>query len=190
MSDSPFLTDALFELRKYKKMSESAFAQISDAQWFEVTDDEANSVAIIVKHMVGNMRSRWTDFLTTDGEKPNRERDTEFEIYDADTVPKLKARWEEGWALVFSALEPLNEKDLTRVVTIRDQPHTVLQAVMRQLTHYAYHVGQIVFLGRQMVGKQWTSLSIPRGKSKHVDVARSGAVIPVAKAKGKTKGKG
>jgi uncharacterized damage-inducible protein DinB len=177
MSDSLFLADALGELAKYKRMAEAAFAQISDKQWFVTTDDEANSVAIIVKHMVGNMRSRWTDFLTTDGEKPNRARDTEFEIYAADTVPQLKARWEEGWKLVFDALTPLSEKDLTRVVPIRGQPHTVMQAVMRQLTHYAYHVGQIVFLGRQMVGKQWKSLSIPRNKSKDVDVARDGSRV-------------
>ena len=182
MSDSPFLDDALKELGKNKKMGEDAFAQISDKQWFVTTDDEANSVAIIVKHMVGNMRSRWTNFLTTDGEKPNRERDTEFEIYQADTVPQLRARWEEGWKLVFDAIQPLHEKDLTRVVTIRGQPHTVLQAIMRQLTHYAYHVGQIVFLGRQMVGKQWKSLSIPRNKSKSFDVAKDGSVFKTPEA--------
>lgn len=189
MTDSPFLEDALKELAKYKKMAEAAFAQISDKQWFITTDDESNSVAIIVKHMVGNMRSRWTDFLTTDGEKPNRARDTEFEIYDTDSVAELRKKWEAGWALVFAAIEPLNERDLTRVVTIRAQPHTVLQAVMRQLTHYAYHVGQIVFLGRQMVGKKWTSLSIPRNKSTQFDVARDGSVFKPKKTKAAPKPK-
>ena len=174
MSDSPFLTDAVGELKKYKKMAEGAFAQISDKQWFAGTDAEANSVGIIVKHMTGNMRSRWTDFLTTDGEKPNRERDTEFEVYPDDSVAGLKGRWDAGWKLVFDAIEPLQAKDLDRTVTIRGEPHTVLQAVMRQLTHYASHIGQIVFLCRQLVGPKWKSLSIPRGQSKAFEVAKSG----------------
>ena len=184
-----FLVEALRTFRGYKARTERALAQLRPEDWFRLIDPEANSIAIIIKHMAGNMRSRWTDFLTSDGEKPNRARDTEFEIDDADTVPQLKARWDEGWKLVFDALTPLSEKDLTRVVTIRGQPHTVLQAVMRQLTHYAYHVGQIVFLGRQMVGKQWKSLSIPRGKSKDVDVARDGSVVRAPAQPAPTKGK-
>jgi uncharacterized damage-inducible protein DinB len=185
MSDSPFLDDALGELRKYKKMAEGALAQISDKQWFAVTDAEANSVGIIVKHMTGNMRSRWTDFLTTDGEKANRARDTEFELYPDDTVAGLKGRWDAGWKLVFDTLEPLQEKDLNRKVTIRGEPHTVLQAVMRQLTHYSSHIGQIVFLCRQLVGPKWKSLSIPRGQSKAFEVSKSGAPYKPADKKKK-----
>lgn len=123
-----------------------------------------NSIALIVKHMAGNMRSRWTDFLTTDGEKPDRHRDTEFENPPATRAAVLEA-WEQGWALVFGALEPLTDADLTRTITIRGEPHSVMQAVNRQIAHYALHIGQIVFLAKHLQASNWQSLSLPRGQS-------------------------
>lgn len=169
-----WLPDALRELRKYKAMAERATAQLPDEAWFRRLDPETNSVAIVMKHMAGNMRSRWTDFLTSDGEKPDRRRDGEFEDED-DTPASVRARWEDGWRLVFAALEPLEGSDLERTVTIRGEPHTVRQAIQRQLTHYAYHVGQIVLLAKHLVGADFDSLSIPRGKSAELDVKKDGA---------------
>src|SRR5579863_10158914 len=139
------LEDSLEVLRYYKKLAERAMAQVADEQLFTVLDGEMNSIAIIVKHMAGNMRSRWTDFLTTDGEKPNRARDTEF-VAPAASRAALMQQWEEGWACVFGALEPLTDADLNRSITIRGEAHSVTQAINRQLGHYAYHVGQIVML--------------------------------------------
>jgi hypothetical protein len=127
-----------------------------------------------MKHISGNMRSRWTNFLTTDGEKPDRDRDSEFEQSDADTREAVLTRWESGWRLLFEALDPLTEDDLQKTVTIRGEPHTVLQAINRQLTHYASHVGQIVFLAKHLAGPRWQSLSIPRGKSRQFDVTKEG----------------
>jgi hypothetical protein len=170
---NPFLDDALLQFRKYKKMAEDAIAQISAEQFFRALDPESNSVALIVKHIAGNQHSRWRDFLTADGEKPDRNRDTEFEVH-GDTKESLMARWQAGWKLLFDALAPLTDADLGRVVTIRTEPHTVMQAINRQLTHYACHVGQIVFLARHLAGPAWKTLSIPRGKSKEYDVARDG----------------
>jgi hypothetical protein len=169
-----FLDDALIQFRKYKAMAERAMAQIDDAQFFAAPGPEENSVALLVKHVAGNQRSRWTDFLTSDGEKPDRHRDEEFERRPADTRVALMARWEDGWRLLFAALEPLGEGDLLRIVTIRGEPHSVLQAVARQQTHYAYHVGQIVFLARHLVGAGWKSLSIPRGLSAQWEVGKDG----------------
>lgn len=160
-----YLDEARRAFRGYKRMGEGAMAQVSDADFFRLLDPEANSIALLVKHLAGNMRSRFTDFLTSDGEKPDRHRDTEFEQAAADTRAALMARWEEGWRLVFAALEPLAPADLGRQVAIRQTPHSVLQAVNRQLLHYAYHVGQIVFLAKHFAGPNWKSLSIPRGKS-------------------------
>ncbi|HEX5008963.1 MAG TPA: DUF1572 family protein, partial [Planctomycetota bacterium] len=160
-----FLDDALIQFRKHKAMAERAMAQIADAQFFAAPGPDENSVALLVKHVAGNQRSRWTDFLTSDGEKPDRHRDEEFERRPDDTRASLMARWEDGWRLLFAALEPLGEADLVRGVTIRGEPHSVLQAVARQLTHYAYHVGQIVALARHHAGAGWKSLSIPRGMS-------------------------
>jgi hypothetical protein len=137
-------------------------------------DANTNSIAVIMRHVAGNLISRWTDFLTTDGEKPDRNRDTEFELEPRDTRETILARWDDGWNLLFAALAPLTEADLSREVPIRGEPHTVLQAVHRQLTHYAYHVGQIVFLARHFAGTRWKSLSIPKGRSKEFEVARSG----------------
>ncbi|HSF03056.1 MAG TPA: DUF1572 family protein, partial [Solirubrobacterales bacterium] len=148
--------------------------QVDDTQFFHTPAPDANSIAVIMKHVGGNLRSRWTDFLTTDGEKPDRDRDSEFETGAADTRASISARWEEGWRLQFSAIQGLSPADLSRTVAIRGEPHTVLQAIQRQLTHYAYHVGQIVFLARHFAGPRWRSLSIPRGRSKDFDVARDG----------------
>jgi hypothetical protein len=158
-----YLEESLARLREYKKLAEGAMAQVTDEQLFATLDPEANSIAIVVKHMVGNMRSRWTDFLTTDGEKPDRHRDTEFED-PASTREALIGTWQEGWDCVFRALEPLSDEDLGRRVTIRGEAHSVMQAISRQVAHYACHVGQIVLLAKHYQHSQWHSLSIPRRK--------------------------
>jgi hypothetical protein len=159
-----YLADALAILHGYKKMAEGAIAQVTDEQLFATLDPESNSIAIIVKHVVGNMRSRWTGFLTTDGEKPDRHRDTEFE--DAPpTREAMMAIWKAGWDCVFGALEPLTDADLGRQVMIRGEAHSVTQAINRQIAHYACHIGQIVLLAKHFQHAQWKSLSIPRGKS-------------------------
>src|SRR5271155_251719 len=162
-----YLRDSIGLLHYYKKLAGRAMAQCPDDALFATLDPESNSIALIVKHMSGNMRSRFRDFLTSDGEKPDRNRDTEFE-----NPPKTRAQlmelWERGWKYVFDALEPLTEADLTRTVTIRSEPHSVMQAINRQVAHYAHHVGQILFLAKHLAftktGK-WESLSVPRGKS-------------------------
>ena len=169
-----FLDDAMLQLRKYKGLADAGLGQVGDDDLFRSVDGESNSIAIVMKHVSGNMRSRWTDFLTTDGEKPDRNRDTEFEMEDSDTRRSITARWEEGWRLLFRAIEGLSPADLSRIVAIRGESHSVLQAIQRQLTHYAYHVGQIVFLARHFAGPRWRSLSIPKGRSKDFDVARDG----------------
>jgi len=161
--------------RYYKKLGERAMAQCPDEGLFTTLDQESNSIAIIVKHMAGNMRSRWTDFLTSDGEKPDRHRDTEFEE-PPQTRAELLELWEHGWKYLFDALEPLTDGDLTRSVPIRTEPHSVMQAINRQVAHYAHHVGQIVFLAKHLTVKatgKWDSLSVPRGQSKQfaADVA-------------------
>jgi Protein of unknown function (DUF1572) len=159
-----YVEDSLSLFRASKKLGDRAMEQATDEQLFAVLDDEANSIAIIVKHMTGNMRSRWTDFLTTDGEKADRNRDCEF-IDPASTREALLKEWEAGWTCVFSAIEPLTDADLGRTVTIRGEAHSVMQAINRQLGHYAYHVGQIVLLAKHFAGKQWESLSVPRNRS-------------------------
>ncbi len=159
-----YLEDSLELYRYSKRLGERAMAQIADEQLFASLDAEANSIAIIVKHMVGNMRSRFTNFLTEDGEKPDRNRDREFEEA-AKTRSELMAQWENGWAIVFGALEPLTDEDMDRTVTIRGEAHSVMQAIHRQVAHYAYHVGQIVLLAKHAAGPRWESLSVPRGKS-------------------------
>lgn len=151
-------------LRQYKKMAEGAIAQVTDEQLATALDPEMNSIATIVKHMAGNMRSRWTDFLTSDGEKPDRNRDSEF-VEPPATREALMRTWEEGWARVFAAVEPLSEADLGRTVTIRGEPHSVMQAINRQLAHYASHCGQIVFLAKHLQHENWKSLSVPRNRS-------------------------
>ena len=159
-----YLEDALAVFRYYKKLAERAMEQVTDEQLFAVLDDEANSIAIIVKHMTGNMRSRWTNFLTSDGEKPDRNRDSEF-VDPPSTREALMAEWENGWARVFAALEPLTDAELARTVTIRGEPHSVMQAINRQLAHYPHHVGQIVLLAKHFASDHWQSLSVPRNRS-------------------------
>ncbi len=160
-----YLADAIQTLRDYKKLAERAFAQIADEDFFKTLDDESNSIAVNMKHMAGNMISRWTDFLTTDGEKPERDRDIEFVMLPATTKEDMVAYWEKGWQCVFDAVEPLHPDDLMRTVRIRGQDHTVMQAINRQLAHYAYHVGQIVFLAKHFKSSDWQSLSVPRNTS-------------------------
>ena len=169
-----FLDDSLRQLRKYKALADGALAQVADSDLFRAIDPDSNSIAVVMKHVSGNMRSRWTDFLTSDGEKADRNRDTEFELGPEDTRARLLERWEAGWRLLFDALAPLSSADASRTVTVRGEKHTVLQAINRQLTHYAYHVGQIVFLARHFAGSRWASLSIPKGKSKEFDVSKEG----------------
>jgi hypothetical protein len=159
-----FLKDALTLFRYYKGLAERAMLQVSDERLFEAPDPETNSIAITVKHMAGNMRSRWTDFLVTDGEKADRNRDSEFVDPPRDRAALLDM-WERGWTYVFGALEPLSEEDLSRTVTIRGEAHSVMQAINRQLAHYAYHCGQIVLLAKHYQHENWQSLTIPRGKS-------------------------
>ena len=163
-----YVKDSIDLFGYYKKLGGRAMVQCSDESLVATIDAESNSIAIIVKHMAGNMRSRWTDFLTADGEKPDRNRDTEFE-----DAPKTRAAlveiWERGWKYLFDALSPLTDADLTRTVTIRSEPHSVMQAINRQMAHYAHHVGQIVLLAKHLTAQRsgkWDSLSVPRGKSK------------------------
>src|SRR5438270_1057773 len=158
------IEDSIALFRFYKKMAESAMEQVSDEQLFTTLDEEMNSIAIIVKHMAGNMRSRWTDFLTSDGEKPDRNRDIEFAAPPA-TRAELINIWNEGWDRVFHALEPLSDAEMERKVTIRGELHSVMQAINRQIAHYAYHCGQIVFLAKHFKGSEWKSLTVPRNKS-------------------------
>jgi Protein of unknown function (DUF1572) len=160
-----YLDDALYTFRYYKQLAERAFAQISDEDFFRTIDDESNSIAVNMKHMAGNMLSRWTDFLTTDGEKPERNRDIEFVMLPETTKEEMLAYWEKGWKVTFDAIEPLTPDDLMRTVTIRGQDHTVVQAINRQLAHYAYHVGQIVYLAKHFKASDWKSLSVPKNKS-------------------------
>jgi hypothetical protein len=159
-----FLADSLSLLRQYKTMGEKAMAQLSDEQLFASIDEEANSVAIIVKHIAGNMRSRWTDFLTSDGEKPDRNRDSEF-VDPPATRAAVMEIWEDGWRRVFGALEPLSDADLGRRVMIRGEAHSVMQAINRQVGHYAAHIGQIVLLAKHFTGANWKTLSIPKNRS-------------------------
>lgn len=156
-----YLADSLSLFRHYQNLAERAMAQVSDEKLFEALGVESNSIAVIVKHMAGNMRSRWTDFLATDGEKPDRHRDTEFED-PPKTRAELMTMWNAGWTCVYSALEPLTDADVTRTVTIRGEAHSVMQAINRQVGHYAYHVGQIVFVAKHLGSAEWKSLSVPR----------------------------
>jgi hypothetical protein len=160
-----YLADALQTFRDYKKLAERAFAQISDEDFFATLDPKSNSIAVNMKHMAGNMISRWTDFLTIDGEKPERNRDLEFVMLPKTTKDDMIAYWEQGWKCVFDAVEPLKPEDLMRTITIRGQDHTVIQAINRQLAHYAYHVGQIVYLAKHFKSSEWQSLSVPRNRS-------------------------
>jgi Protein of unknown function (DUF1572) len=170
-----YVKDSIGVLRYYKKLGDRAIEQCPDKALFAALDPESNSIAVLVKHLAGNMRSRWTDFLTSDGEKPDRHRDTEFEE-PPKTREELLAMWERGWKYVFDALEPLTDADLTRKVTIRTEPHSVMQAINRQIAHYAYHVGQVVLLAKHYAGPNWKTLSVPKKKS-----AQLNADVPAGK---------
>jgi hypothetical protein len=156
-----YLKDSLAVFHYYKRLAERSMEQLSDADLFTEIGPETNSIAIVVKHMAGNMRSRWTDFLTTDGEKSDRNRDSEFEA-SPQTRAQVLELWEEGWNCLFSALEPLTDEDLARTIYIRGEAHSVMQAINRQVAHYQYHIGQIVLLARHFAGDRWQSLTIPR----------------------------
>lgn len=159
-----YLADSLSLFRYYKSLAEGALNQLSDEQLFEVLDPEMNSIAILAKHMAGNMRSRWTGFPDEDGEKPGRDRDAEFTGPPASREA-LMQMWDEGWACLFGALEPLRESDMPRATTIRGERHSVMQCINRQIAHYAYHCGQIVFLAKHLHHRNWQCLSIPLGRS-------------------------
>ena len=156
--------DTVQSFRNYRKLAERAIKQVDDEQFFAQIDAEANSIAVIVKHIAGNLHSRWRDFLTSDGEKPDRNRDTEFELI-GDTRESLVQFWETGWQTLFDNIEPLTEEDFSRSVTIRGEPHTLVEAINRQLTHYAYHIGQIVLLAKHFKSAGWQTLSVPKSKS-------------------------
>jgi Protein of unknown function (DUF1572) len=159
-----YIADSVALFRFSRQLAERAIEQVSDEDLFSVLDPEANTIAIIVKHLAGNMRSRWTDCLTTDGEKPDRNRDSEF-VDPAATRQELLADWGNGWACLFNALSQLTEADLARTITIRGEAHSVMQAINRQLGHCSYHVGQIVLLAKHFASNHWQSLSVPRNQS-------------------------
>jgi len=169
-----YLKDVVEQFWKLKTLADRALAQVRDEDLFTVLDPEANSLAILIQHMAGNMRSRWTDFLTSDGEKPERNRDAEFVVAEGTTREDLQARWEEGWRCLFQTLTALSEEDLALTVLIRAEPHSVIKAINRQLTHYGYHVGQIVFLAKHFASDHWRTLSVPRGKSRELNAAKFG----------------
>ncbi len=161
---SNYHADAVQSFRNYKKMAERAIEQVSDEEFFALIDAEANSIALVVKHIAGNLHSRWSDFLTSDGEKDFRNRDTEFELI-ADTRESLTQFWETGWQTLFDAIEPLTVADFSLTVLIRGEPHTIVEAINRQLTHYAYHVGEIVLLAIHFRSAEWKNLSVPKNQS-------------------------
>lgn len=161
----PYLKSAVRQFQMYKKLGEGAMEQLEEKRLFLYPNPDSNSIAVIVKHMWGNMLSRWTDFLTTDGEKPWRERDAEFEN-DVKTREEIMKRWEEGWQCLFNALNSITDDDLERIIYIRNEGHTILEAINRQIAHYAYHVGQIVYIAKVYHTSEWKSLSIPKNKSK------------------------
>ncbi|MBI3006132.1 MAG: DUF1572 family protein [Ignavibacteriales bacterium] len=163
--EQAYREDCILQFRKLKAQAERAIGQIRDEHFFATLDPDSNSIAIIMKHLAGNMRSRWTDFLTSDGEKPNRKRDSEFKLALGDTREKIHEAWEDGWERLFTAVSTLKPEDLGRTVTIRGEAHAVLEALQSQLRHYAVHVGQIVLLAKHYTGPKWETLSIPRAKS-------------------------
>ena len=165
LEGNQYLADIVLQFRALKDLAEKAMAQVSEDSFFKVISEVSNSIGIIVKHLSGNMRSRWRDFLTTDGEKPDRNRDYEFIRENGDTRDTIMQKWEQGWSHLFEALATIESEDLGRTVYVRSEPHSVMEAIHRQLTHYAYHVGQIVYLARHFAGDKWLTLSVPRGKS-------------------------
>jgi hypothetical protein len=173
---NPFALTYYDEVRRsfrgYKRLADGGLAQLNDEEFFRAPDSESNSVAVVVKHVAGNLRSRWQDFLTTDGEKPDRNRDQEFVLGPEDTRQDLMRRWEKGFQIVFETIESLTAEDFSRTVTIRGEPHTILQAMNRSLMHTAYHVGQILYVGKHLRGAAWTMLSIPKGKSQEFNAMK------------------
>src|SRR5689334_3463074 len=163
-TESAILSVAIDELQKIKKLADKSIEQLSDEQLHVTIDPESNSIAVLMRHMAGNMRSRWINFMTSDGEKPDRMRDGEFED-PKQSRAELMAEWEHGWKCVFDALTPLTDADLQRTVFIRSEPHTVYKAISRQVAHYAGHAYQILFLAKHLQGSKWKTLSIPRGQS-------------------------
>ena len=157
-----YLDDVRLQFRKMKKLAEDALAQVRDDELFVTLDPESNSLVVIVKHMAGNLRSRFTDFLTSDGEKPDRNRDGEFEIGGAPARDAIMADWNRGWTTLFATLDTLTEDDVLLEITVRGEPATVIQALDRQMTHHAYHVGQIVFLAKHLRSSAWKNLSMPK----------------------------
>lgn len=170
MENNPFLNSAINQFNSYKSLGDKTITQLTDENLFWQFNDESNSIAIIIQHMAGNMLSRWTDFLTTDGEKPWRKRDVEFE---KETMPRqqLLGIWDQGWNCLFSTLSSLTDNDLLKNIKIRNQLLTVMDAIHRQLAHYSYHVGQIVHIGKMLSNENWQSLSIPKGKSDEFNAA-------------------
>jgi uncharacterized damage-inducible protein DinB len=167
MSDlgSHYLDEVFRSMRGHKRLADNAMAQLNDEQFFAFPDPGSNSVGLIVKHMAGNLRSRFTDFLTSDGEKPDRNRDREFVMHNNAKRDEVMSSWEQNWHLVFETINSLHPEDLERTVTIRGEPHTVLQALNRAVAHCAYHMGQIVFLAKHWKGAEWKTLSVPKGQS-------------------------
>ena len=167
-----YLEEIRRNFRGYKRLAEGTFSQLNEADFFYTLDPESNSIAVVMRHVSGNLRSRWTDFLTSDGEKPDRNRDQEFEMPPGVSREQLMRGWEDGWNCVLQSLEALQPADLARSVSIRGEPHSVVQAINRSLTHVAYHVGQIVYLGKHIRKAEWKSLSIPRGKSAELNATK------------------
>jgi hypothetical protein len=173
--EAEYLQSSIAGFTTYKDLADRAMAQVDDEQFFAALDAESNSIAVIVKHIAGNMRSRWTDFLTSDGEKPDRDRDSEFEMKASPARAELMAAWEDGWRLALDTMKSLKPGDLEKVIHIRGEPHSVVRAITRQLTHSSYHVGQIVFLAKHFASGSWKSLTIPRGKSQEFNAEMKGA---------------
>jgi uncharacterized protein DUF1572 len=178
MSSDVYLQESIQQFRRLKELADKAIAQIDPGVVFATLDADSNSIATIMKHMAGNMRSRWTGFFTSDGEKPDRHRDSEFIIERDTTQAALFDGWEAGWRCLFDALAALTAEDLSRTVFIRGEPHSVIQAINRQLTHYAYHVGQIVLLAKHFAAGRWRSLSIPRGRSEEFNAGMHARSAP------------
>jgi hypothetical protein len=171
---SAYLADSLGRFEELRALGGKTIARLSDDQLAVRLDPESNSVALVMKHMAGNMRSRWTDFLTSDGEKPDRNRDSEFEDQSDVPAAELRRRFDAGWELVLATVRSLRPEDLTRTVLIRTEPHTVLAAINRQLTHYGYHTGQIIFIAKHLASGRWESLSVPRGGSEAFNRRKAG----------------
>jgi uncharacterized damage-inducible protein DinB len=169
-----YYDDIRHNFETYKSLADKSIARVTDDQFFATVGQDSNSIAVIVKHLAGNMHSRWRDFLTTDGEKPDRHRDTEFEIDKADTRESLLQKWESGWEMVFDAVEAARDTDPDTVITIRLQPFSLVGAFNRAVTHVAYHAGQIVILARQFGRGEWQSLSVPRGESERFNAEMRG----------------